>query len=213
MATVPTLQTAADLAASQIAGAASSFLPTGTVLPFAGSVAPTGWLLCNGSSVSQAVYADLFTVLGGASSPYGGVTGGNFNLPDCRGIFIAGAGTQTVGSKTYTKTLGSKQPEATARPATAFTTAAASVTGTTNSGNNISTALTGVLGATSTAYNWSGHALSRGTSLAANGGDGSYPGQTHTHDFTGTAAASSITGGGDAETRPANIAMNYIIKI
>lgn len=38
--------------------------PAGIVLPFAGSVAPDGWLLCDGSAVSRSEYADLFTAIG-----------------------------------------------------------------------------------------------------------------------------------------------------
>lgn len=37
---------------------------TGTVLPFAGSAAPTGWLLCYGQAVSRTTYATLFAVIG-----------------------------------------------------------------------------------------------------------------------------------------------------
>lgn len=36
---------------------------TGTVLPFAGSAAPTDWLLCNGAAVSRATYPNLFKLL------------------------------------------------------------------------------------------------------------------------------------------------------
>lgn len=36
---------------------------TGTVLPFAGPVAPTGWVLCNGAAVSRAAYPNLFKLL------------------------------------------------------------------------------------------------------------------------------------------------------
>lgn len=37
--------------------------PTGMITQFAGRTAPTGWLLCDGSAVSRATYADLFGVL------------------------------------------------------------------------------------------------------------------------------------------------------
>lgn len=62
--------------------------PTGTVLPFAGSSAPTGWLLCFGQAVSRTTYADLFTVL---STTYGAGDGSTtFALPDLRGRIPGG---------------------------------------------------------------------------------------------------------------------------
>lgn len=40
-----------------------SILPAGMVVPFAGTTVPTGWLLCDGSAVSRATYATLYTAL------------------------------------------------------------------------------------------------------------------------------------------------------
>jgi len=38
--------------------------PTGSVIWFAGSTVPTGYLLCDGSLISRVTYADLFSVIG-----------------------------------------------------------------------------------------------------------------------------------------------------
>ena len=38
--------------------------PTGLITSFAGGTAPTGWLLCDGSSVSTTTYSDLYSVIG-----------------------------------------------------------------------------------------------------------------------------------------------------
>ncbi len=55
---------------------------------------PTGWLLCDGRTVSRATYGTLFTALGGGSSPWGPGDGSTtFNLPDFRGRGPIGAGT------------------------------------------------------------------------------------------------------------------------
>jgi microcystin-dependent protein len=65
--------------------------PTGSVIAFAGSAAPTGWLLCDGSAVNRTTYATLFTTL---STTYGAGDGSTtFNLPDMRGRMPMGAGT------------------------------------------------------------------------------------------------------------------------
>lgn len=61
-------------------------VPSGTVLPFAGSTAPTGFLLANGQSVSTTTYATLFGIIG---YTFGG-SGGSFNVPDLRGRLVAG---------------------------------------------------------------------------------------------------------------------------
>jgi len=57
--------------------------PVGAVVSFAGSVAPTGWLMCDGSAVSRTYYSSLFTLLG---TTYGSGDGSTtFNLPDLQG--------------------------------------------------------------------------------------------------------------------------------
>ena len=62
--------------------------PTGMVVPFAGSTAPTGWLLCDGSAVSRTTYDALYSVIG---TTYGAGNGSTtFNVPDLRGRTVAG---------------------------------------------------------------------------------------------------------------------------
>jgi microcystin-dependent protein len=62
--------------------------PIGAVTAYAGSSAPTGWLLCYGQAVSRTTYADLFAVV---STTYGVGDGSTtFNLPDLRGRAVAG---------------------------------------------------------------------------------------------------------------------------
>lgn len=63
-------------------------LPSGVVAPFAGTTAPTGWLLCYGQAVSRTTYAALFAVIGATYGPGDGTT--TFNLPDLRGRVAAG---------------------------------------------------------------------------------------------------------------------------
>ncbi len=63
--------------------------PTGAIQTFAGSVAPNGWLLCNGQEVSRTTYDKLFAVCG---LTYGSGNGSTtFNVPDMRGRFTRGA--------------------------------------------------------------------------------------------------------------------------
>lgn len=61
---------------------------SGVVLPFAGSAAPSGFLICAGQAVSRTAYAALFAVIG---TTYGAGDGSTtFNLPDLRGRTVAG---------------------------------------------------------------------------------------------------------------------------
>lgn len=63
-------------------------VPAGTVLPFAGSTAPAGFLMCNGQAVSRIDYADLFAVIATTYGAGNGTT--TFNLPDLQGRVVAG---------------------------------------------------------------------------------------------------------------------------
>lgn len=62
--------------------------PTGTVLFYASSTAPTGWLMAYGQAVSRTTYSDLFGIVGTTFGNGDGST--TFNMPDCRGHVIAG---------------------------------------------------------------------------------------------------------------------------
>lgn len=73
---------------------ATGIMPTGALLPYAGSAAPTGFLLCDGASVLQASYAALFAVI---STTYGSADGTHFNVPDLRGRVPIGVGTGAGG--------------------------------------------------------------------------------------------------------------------
>lgn len=67
---------------------ASNYTPSGCVMSFAGTAAPTGWLECNGNAVSRTTYSALFAAIGTTYGIGDGST--TFNLPDLRGEFIRG---------------------------------------------------------------------------------------------------------------------------
>jgi microcystin-dependent protein len=71
--------------------------PAGIIAPFAGTSAPSGWLACQGQAVSQTTYAALYAAIG-ATWNTGGEGAGNFRLPDLRGMFVRGTGTNATGS-------------------------------------------------------------------------------------------------------------------
>lgn len=63
-------------------------VPTGSMLPYGGTTAPSGWLLCDGAEVSRSDYASLFAAIGTSFGSGDGST--TFNLPDLRGEFLRG---------------------------------------------------------------------------------------------------------------------------
>lgn len=95
----------ADLAAATV----ERLLPAGAVMAFGFGSPPPGWLIADGSAVSRATYASLFAAI----STLHGVGDGSttFNLPDLRGIFVRGSGSQTVGGITYSGTFPQKETD------------------------------------------------------------------------------------------------------
>jgi len=90
---------------------ASSGSPSGSIMPYAGSTAPSGWLLANGSTISRTTYSDLFTVIG---ETYGAGDGSTtFEIPDLAGNIPVGKSVdaefdtlgETGGEKTHQLTI------------------------------------------------------------------------------------------------------------
>lgn len=81
-----------NLVETEIAEAVSEFTaivstPTGVVLPTVSTVAPTGWLPCNGGVYDISAFPELAAILG---TQYGGNGFTTFGVPDLRGEFIRG---------------------------------------------------------------------------------------------------------------------------
>jgi microcystin-dependent protein len=176
-------------------------IPIGVIEAFGGTTAPTGWLICDGSQVSRTTYADLYAVIGNNFGSGNGTT--TFHLPDLRGRFVRGrANGQTTDPDRAGRTalnsggntgdnVGSAQAYATARPSNAF------VTG--NESANHTHPQTEARGAT-------GGSFLAATQVATTAGNNVSTGiqsSNHTH---------TVTSGGDNETRPINVYVNYIIK-
>lgn len=146
--------------------------PPGTVITYAGNTAPTGYLACDGLAVNRTTYSALFAAIGTIYGTGDGST--TFNLPDLRGYFVRGSGTNSNG--TASGTFGAKQTA----NAGSFTFAVTQDDGDGNTGSYRSL-----------------------TNVILNGVNRGYN--------AGTAATTVNVTPGD--TRPANIAMLYCIKI
>lgn len=76
--------------------------PTGMISIHSGSVAPTGWLLCDGTSYASASYTTLFNVIG---YTFGG-SGANFSVPNLKGKVVVGIDGSQVEFDTRGETGG-----------------------------------------------------------------------------------------------------------
>lgn len=77
-----TLQAPSSTVGAGLTGISGAVLcPIGAVISFAGSAAPTGWLLCYGQSLLRTDYPELFSAIG---VTWGAVDGTHFSLPDLR---------------------------------------------------------------------------------------------------------------------------------
>jgi len=79
-------------------------IPVGIIMPFAGTNAPQGYLLCDGSNVSRTTYPALFTEIG---TNYGlGDGTSTFTLPDLRGRIPVGLDPEQSNFEKLGKTGG-----------------------------------------------------------------------------------------------------------
>lgn len=79
--------------------------PVGTIMPYVGNTAPTGWLLCQGQEVSSTTYPKLSAQCG---TKFGSASAGNFRLPDLKGRVIAGFDSSQTEFDTIGKKGGAK---------------------------------------------------------------------------------------------------------
>ncbi len=82
---------------TQINSISATTVPAGAMMDFAGTAAPSGWLLCDGSSYATASQPTLFAAIGYA---WGGA-GANFNVPNMTrrvGMGSGGSGTGVIGN-------------------------------------------------------------------------------------------------------------------
>lgn len=186
---IVTVDSSGNFAASL---APAALVPPGAIIPYGGSSAPAGYLLCDGTSYLQATYSALYSAIGNA---YGEPDGTHFNVPDLRGQFLRGV----TGAS-------SNDPNASSRGAMAPSG---------NTGNNVgsiqpgATAVNGLSGT-----NTGGESLFPevvNSSFTTGGSGGKYY-LNGTNISTALSPQPTITLSGDSETRPINAYVNYLIK-
>lgn len=92
-----------DGATSSIQTQINTNTPTGMISIHSASVAPTGWLLCDGASYASASYTTLFNIIG---YTFGG-SGANFSVPNLKGKVVVGIDSSQTEFDTRGETGGS----------------------------------------------------------------------------------------------------------
>lgn len=215
-------------------------VPAGTVHTFAGTASsiPSGYLLCDGGAINRSVYCNLFDAIGTTYGVGNGST--TFNLPDLRGEFIRGLDNgRGIDTDTVVKlgSITSGSPTVTAITTTGLSVGM-SVTGT---GIPANTTISAIVSRTSITLSANATATTAGVSLTFSKSrtlGSAQEGTLENHEHYLASQSNVVNGGspttatlidwdgatqaqrfalnteyvGGSETRPRNIAMNYIIK-
>lgn len=204
-------------------------LPSGAIVPYPAATIPSGWLLCNGSlygrtNLDANPEPNLFAVIGTTYGAGDGLT--NFAVPDLRGMFVRGLDSgrgidplRALGSQ-QSFGLESHNHGGTTGSESSHTHTFSGSTGGQSAdhkhfvvGDGLSTFLT----STNQIEEDGGSYILQGTTAAATLGLTSGTSNDHTHAISvtsssGTAHSHTINSDGTTETRPVNVAMNWIIK-
>lgn len=73
-----------------------STVVVGTIVPYAGDTAPSGWKMCDGEEINRIEYSLLYAVVGTKFGVGDGAT--TFNIPDLRSRSIVGASSDIVAA-------------------------------------------------------------------------------------------------------------------
>ncbi|CAL2077639.1 tail fiber protein [Tenacibaculum sp. 190524A02b] len=176
---------------------ANNGVPTGSIMPYIGTTAPTGWVLCNGQSLTSIEGSEKLRALVGN------------NAPNLQGMFLRGTGTSPVNNQSGPSLKGTQQDAFESHSHGKGTLATSEAgehdhnIGSADGGytkvlkddGKSTSASTDNTDATGTEPN-----LLNSRNISADG--------KHTHTITGTTGSS-----GSNETRPVNYGVNYIIKL
>jgi hypothetical protein len=157
-------------------------VPPGTVIMYAANNVPAGYVACNGATYNRTgTYANLFAAIG---TTYGAPSSTTFQVPDLRGYFIRGYGTNV--DTTASGNFGTKQADAFGSHRHSFSDYYERASGSLNLGRRCDLKGDG------------GRCATDGGSVSISSSGGTTPNNTNYQ--------------GSDETRPKNIALLYCIR-
>ena len=158
-------------------------LPSGAVVMTAATTCPEGTLPTDGASLLVSEHRNLFDAI---ATTYGSVDAAHFNVPNTAGVFVRGAGSQTISSISYSGTQGTTQGDQ-----------LQNITGTFDAAPNIaafSSNPSGAFNVSASPYVGLSGTVPNGSSIRIS--------------FNAANSSGARTG---TETRPANIVLRYCI--
>lgn len=180
--------------------------PTGTILMYGASSAPSGYLSCDGSAVSRTTYAALFAIVG---TTYGSGDGSTtFNLPNLNDRFPIGvSGTKAIGSTGGSSTA---TPSGTVSGTISGTVGSTTLTSAQMPSHTHSTSIesaTCVSGAVESRFARGGCSTASTPSFTS-----SSTGSSNSHDHSFSGSMSATFSGSSMSILPSYLALRFIIK-
>ena len=181
--------------------AASNGVPTGSIMPFIGTTAPSGWLLCDGGTIEAVPHTvALRSLLGGTTTP------------DLRGMFLRGTGISSLSETdvvkegpTLMRTQQDSNKEHSHNKGTLVTVEDGEHV---HSQGTLPDAVYNRVAAVGLGYTVAREPVPQDTRIDIIGSEPMPPAGAHTHTITGNTG-----GSGGVESRPVNYGVNYIIKL
>lgn len=87
-------------------GPAGPSIPSGAVMMWSSTSAPSGWLIADGTAISRSTYATLFAIIGTSYGTGDGTT--TFNIPNLKGRVAVGIDSAQTEFNVLAKTGGAK---------------------------------------------------------------------------------------------------------
>jgi microcystin-dependent protein len=165
---------------------AQNGVPTGSIMPYIGTVAPVGWLLCDGSAIPSGTFSDDLKALLGTST-----------TPDLRAMFLRGAGTGNLRTGPTVKTIQQDDLKTHLHAVSINTNSTGNHSHTVSFSNDD---YSGGGGGNTGLEDDTPNSFNRSLTTSSAG--------AHAHNVNGDTGS---TGG--TETRPINYGVNYIIKL
>lgn len=201
-----------------------SEVPTGTLWAFAGSAAPSGWVLCDGGLYAQSAQASLYAVIGQTymTTADKAAYPTQFRVPDARGRGLIGAGqgkdwgsgvnlTTRVLGDGNTGSLGEEKHVLVVAEMASHTHAFSATPTTASAGAHVHTV--GGSSLVQRNYSSSTEGLSTSPSGSKITGSGVDSAGAHTHTVTVSGTTSAAGSGTAHNTMQPSLVVNFIVKL